>query len=84
MPQKLDAQAQQLEDLIPEIRLRPNIRMLSTAPVQFIIGQIGMYRVTAMRLRNLSEVLDRITEKNDARASLQQGSPIRFAPSSIA
>lgn len=81
---KLDAQAQQLEDLIPEIRLRPNIRMLSTAPVQFIIGQIGMYRVTAMRLRNLSEVLDRITEKNDARASLQQGSPIRFAPSSIA
>ena len=81
---QLETQAQQLEDLIPEIRLRPNIRLLSAEPVQFIIGQIGMYRVAALRLRNLSEVLERITEKNNARASLQQGSPVRFAPSSTA
>ena len=81
---QLDIQAQQLEDLIPEIRLRPNIRLLSAEPVQFIIGQIGMYRVAALRLRNLSEVLDGINEKNNARASLQQGSPVRFAPSSTA
>ena len=49
-----------------------------------IIGQIGMYRVAALRLRNLSEVLDGINEKNNARASLQQGSQVRFAPSSTA
>lgn len=81
---QLDIQARELEDLIPEIRLRPDIRVLSAEPVQFIIGQIGLYRVTAMRLRNLSEVLDRIAEKNDLRASLPQGLPVRFAPSSIA
>ncbi len=81
---RLDKQAQELEDLIPEIRLRPDVRMLKAKPVQFIIGQIGMYRVTAMRLRSLSEVLDRIAEKNDFRASLPQGSPVRFAPSSTA
>ena len=81
---QLETQAQQLEDLIPDIRLRPSIRVLSAEPVQFIIGQIGMYRVAALRLRNLSEVLDGINEKNNARASLQQGSPVRFAPSSTA
>jgi len=54
-------QTEALSQLIPEIRSRPNLRRMSAEPAQFIVGQIGMYRVAARRLADLSDILTRIS-----------------------
>ncbi len=81
---QLDTQSQALEQLVPAIRARPRIRVMSAESSEFVLGQIGMYRVAASRLLELSNVLDRIAADRPAKAFPRRDSPVHCAPSSIA
>lgn len=79
----LAIQAKELEELIPTIRQRPSIQTMTAEPVEFILGQIGMYRIAAMHLCDLADALVR-TSADRSTTSPPQGSPVRFALSSTA
>jgi len=62
----LDAQSKHLVELTPQIRLRPSIRVMDAKSVEFILGQVGMYRVAAVRLRDFASLLMRFESQRNA------------------
>ncbi len=80
----LDLQTRALAQLAPEIRARPSVRVLTAADAEFVLGQIGLYRVAATRLVNLASLLEEIAANRATTTSPQQGLPVRCALSSTA
>ena len=79
--QQLEAESHALEQLIPTIRMRPRIRAMNAASSEFILGQVGMYRVASMRLFELSNVLNRIASERAQFRSAKQ--PFRPSAPSV-
>lgn len=81
----VDGRMRELDARLPEIRLRPSVRILSAVDAERVLGQVSLYHVAHDRLHDLVvELIDIRTQNERFRASQRQYSPVRSAQSSTA
>ncbi len=81
----VDARMSELDARLPEIRLRPSVRILGAVDAERVLGQISLYHVASKQLHDLvAELTDIRTQNERFRASQRQCLPIHSAQSSTA
>lgn len=81
----LDDRIDQMNERLPEIRLRPSMKTLDPERVERVLGQVGLYHVAQVRMHELVTLLAATrTENQRFRASQLQDLPVHSAQSSTA